>query len=169
MKSSMEQRAKKFIQSIYPFIKNCEYPEDYRKRVHAYNEITHRHVEVHNGMSRVCLVLSDYCVKIDINRSRTDSYGGCESEYTLYQIAVNEGYDYLFARVEAVEACGRTWYVMERVGNIGLSKYSSTYAYELVSVGEATWLDLHCCDLHNENFGFRNGRIIIVDYAMNYC
>lgn len=169
MKSSMEQRAKKFIQSIYPFIKNCEYPDEYIARVSAYNRITHRHVEVHYGMARVCLVLSDYCVKIDINHSRVSIYGGCEDEYRFYQFAKDEGYDYLFARVEAVEACGRTWYVMERVGRIGLYKYDSTYAPELVDGDEETWLNLYCGDLHNENFGFKQGRLVIVDYARNYC
>lgn len=167
MKSSIEQRATKFVHDIYPFIKNCKSVGDYIERVAIYNKVTHRKVKVCNGAVRVCFVLSDYCVKIDFNAYGADCYGGCEDEYNFYKYAEEVGYDYLFAYINKIEVCGRTWYVMERINNTCSEDYEWEYAENLVDVDECAWLQQNCQDLHNNNFGFKNGRVVIVDYAYN--
>ena len=168
MKTSFDSRACKFIHDIYPFIKNCHDVESFQKQVRIYNSVTHRKVKVAYGMARICLICSDYCIKIDYSSYGCETYGGCENEYQFYRFAQKEGYDYLFAKVVKVEIFNKEWYIMERINNIGLEEYECNYAEELVSYEESDWLKTYCHDLHNENFGFKNGRCIIIDYAMNH-
>jgi hypothetical protein len=41
------------------------------------------------------------------------------------------------------------------------------YYMEFVTSEEQDWLDDHIHDLHSGNYGFKNGKLVIVDYAWN--
>lgn len=161
MKTSYEVRAKKFIQQIAEYLKNCYMPDDFERAIKRYNEAKKRHVRVESGACRVVLITSDYVVKIDYNPTKIQYFGGCEDECEFYRRAEDDGYEYLFAKITKFVCHGRAFYIMPRIGGIGLDKMTNW------SIDEEEYVYNNVEDLHEWNIGYKNNIGIVIDYACN--
>ena len=164
MRSYIE-RAKDFIQHIYPFIENVQYDVFMiGDAIAHYNEQFNRKVEFRHGIARIALITSDYVIKYDFNPDEVADVGGCEREVKVYAIAKDRGFAHLFAEITPFEYCGRKFYIMPRINGIG--KYEWDYADNFMTEEEEDFCDrLEITDLHCNNYGFRNGHVCLVDYA----
>lgn len=161
-KSSYEVRARRFIEQIFPYICDCFNTYKMEDRVDRFNQDKKRKVEVYHGATRIAFVTSDYCVKID-RPDECDSYfDDCKSEANFYKYAKEEGYEYLFAKIERYTYNDMDFYIMPRVSGVGHFYGDAT---EHVSDDEQYFLTRHCHDLHKYNYGIYHGQITIIDYA----
>lgn len=167
MKSDYRLRAKKFLMSIYPYIKGClTNPSDVEYCVDKYNVLKSRNVKYSYGSARIALMQSDYVVKWDYDEDAVHDIGGCKEEYNIYQEAQEEGFGYLLAETTLIEIEGITFSIMPRINNIGpcghhgdISYYTTREEYEwLCTMGLNN-------DMHHYNWGTRYGKACIIDYA----
>lgn len=158
------ERAKDFIKDVFPYIEDSmEYPWVIRSRIRKYNAERSRAVQVASGSARVALITSDYVVKFEYDECEVQCIGGGENEIYLYNLAKQDGFAYLFAEITPVEWAGYTFYIMPRIRGIN---DSNGRGWKYMTVEERIWCEKHSLtDLHNGNFGFRNGHICIVDYG----
>lgn len=160
---SYEERAKDFIQLIFPYLNKYNFDHDMRKwGIFAFNHTYNRKVIYAHGMTRYALITSDYVVKVDYAQTR---WGNSEDEMKLYKEAVADGFDYLFAKISRYEYSGKTFYIMPRIRGIGKKDYD---ADEYLTEEERDWVCEHVCDLHNQNYGWKDGHVVIFDYAARY-
>ena len=158
-----EDRAKDFIKEVFPFIESMNV-WTIRDEIQIYNRANSRKVKVSNGCARIALITSDYVVKFDYDEYEVESIGGCENEIKLYAIAEAEGFAYMFAKITRYEYKGRKFYIMPRVR--GIDPDGWWHADHYMNDEERDFCDRHyITDLHCGNFGFRKGRVCIVDYA----
>ena len=159
-----ELRAIDFIKEICPFIEeDLTSPFVVRQNVAFYNMKYNRKVVVRSGCARIALITSDYVVKFDYDPEEVESLGGCQNEMYLYDIAEREGYAYLFAKISHVQWHGHDFYIMPRVHGIN---DSNGRGWQYMTAKERAWCKAHSLtDLHCGNFGFREGRICIIDYG----
>ena len=158
-----EERAKDFIKEAFDYLSGA-HPATVRADMEIFNRANSRHVQVKNGIARIALITSDYVVKYDYDEDEVESVGGGESEVSLYAHAVEEGFDYLFAKVTRYEYRGRKFYIMPRIHGVGKDDWN--YADHYMTADEESFCNRHdLCDLHGNNYGFRNGKVCIVDYA----
>ena len=160
-----EDRAKDFIKEVFPYIvDDMSYPFAVRKHIREYNARYTRNVKVSNGVARIALITSDYVVKFNYDEYEVDCVGGCEDEMATYEMAEREGFAYLFAKISRFSYCGRNFYIMPRINGIG--RYDDKYANDFMTQEERDWCEEHdISDLHCNNYGFRKGRVCIIDYA----
>jgi hypothetical protein len=162
MRSYIE-RAKDFIEQVYPYINLYNGPLGARRCIKKFNDDFDRKVHVGSGLSRIALITSDYVVKFDYNPEEVECIGGCENEITVYAQAKEAGLAYLFAEITPYYYKGRTFYIMPRINGIGRGHY---YAEKYMTAQERMFCrDHRITDLHNGNYGFRNGHVCLVDYA----
>lgn len=161
------ERAEDFIKAIYPFI--CDSLHDrcaVFNAVRDFNATYNRKVICRHGCVRIALITSDYVVKFDYNEEEVPFLGGGEKEVRIYNMAKEDGFDYLFAPITPYEYEHNTFYIMPRINGIGREEYDDNYAEELMTEEESEYIsELGLSDLHNYNFGFRKGKICLVDYA----
>lgn len=167
MQNNYEVRAQKFIQQIFPFIEDIM--EDFYEiedAVDTFNETYHRKVSMRYGDARVALITSDYVVKFTYDYEAEEEIGGGENEIALYEQAVKDGFEYLFAKVSRYEYMGKYFYIMPKIDHIGERKNLWNHADDFMTPEEQNWCEDHfLIDLHSSNFGFRGGKVCIVDYA----
>lgn len=167
MKNDYETRAKKFLEKIFPFIENDIFdPYCVEDAIENFNDTYHRKVKVGYGEARIALITSDYVIKYDYNDDCVEEIGGCENEVELYAQAVADGFDYLFAKTMRYNYEGYSFYIMPRIDHIG--EYRNFYhsAEYYMTIEERAWcVDHNLTDLHCNNYGFRKGKVCIVDYA----
>ncbi len=154
-----EERAKDFIHQIFPYLVDCTHHEDREWAVTSFNMDYKRKVKYAHGISRYALITSDYVVKVDYATTR---WGDSEDEMEVYQEALADGFEYLFAKISRYTYNGCTFYIMPRIYGIGKYIYD---ADEYLTPSENDWVSDHVCDLHNENYGWKNGHVVIFDYA----
>lgn len=159
------ERAKDFIEQVYPYVAVCRNPWDAKNRIKMFNTDFDRKVIVSSGLSRIALITSDYVVKFDYDLEEVESIGGCENECELYYWAKQEGFAYLFAEITPYSYNHRLFYIMPRIRGVGSGL---CYAENYMNDKEKDFCRRHrITDLHTENYGFRKGRVCIVDYACN--
>ena len=163
MKSDYKVRAERFIKMIAPYFTDCERVRDYYFAVHLFNVQHHRSVIVKHGISRLVLITSDYVIKIDYNVDA--GFGSCEDECEIYEEAKLAGFEYLFAQITHKEYYGKDYYIMPRIRDIG--KYEED-ASEYLNREESDWIDARLYDLHYNNYGWKDGHIVLIDYAAHY-
>ena len=161
-KSSYEVRAHRFIEQIFPYICDCFNTYKMEERVNLFNQDKKRKVKVYHGATRIAFITSDYCVKIDRPDEGDSYFGDCESEAAFYEYAKEEGYEYLFAKIEHYVYNDMNFYIMPRVSGVG---HFAGDATDHVSFSERYFLLKHCRDLHKYNYGIYHGQITIIDYA----
>ena len=159
MRNSYEVRAQKFIQQIAPYLEKVIDHDDREYAVNLFNLDHNRRVSYAHGMTRYALITSDYVVKVDYAITR---WGNSEDEMEIYKEAVEDGFDYLFAKISRYDYNGTSYYIMPRIYGIGKKWYD---ADEYLTDEERDWVYDHVCDLHNENYGWKDGRVVIFDYA----
>ena len=167
MQSSYEERARAFIHQIFPFIVDRIFDIYWvQKAVADFNIKYHRNVKVCYGDARIALITSDYVIKYDYDNEIIEDIGGCEQERELYEQAVQDGFDYLFAKTTRYDYNCISFYIMPRINGVG--KYGKQYRHadSFMTTEELAWCDDHkLVDLHWQNYGFRNGKVCIIDYA----
>ena len=133
----------------------------------TFNKTYHRNILVRNGSARIAIITSDYVIKFDYDYENVEEIGGCEQEMELYKLAVEDGIDYLFAKTERYDYNGHSFYIMPRIYGIGKRRYKKYHPADYYMTSkEKEWCDSHkLVDLHSNNYGFRKGKICIVDYA----
>ena len=162
MRSYIE-RAKDFIEQVYPYIRECMNPWAIHSRIELFNETFDRKVKVASGLSRIALITSDYVVKYDYDKEEVESIGGCENEEELYALAVREGVASLFAKTTRYEFADRVFYIMPLVRGVGSGRW---YAEHYMNNEEKEFCRRYkVTDLHTNNYGFVKGKVCIVDYA----
>ena len=160
-KTDYTTRAMKFIAQIAPYVEKCYDESTYKMAVARYNRDHHRKVRVASGLTRVALITSDYVIKFNYGEFVT-CYGGCEQEMDVYAQAEYDGFEYLFAKITKIIYQGKNYYIMPRIYGVGRTEYD---VYEYLNEDESDWLDEHVRDLHNYNYGWKNGHPVIIDYA----
>lgn len=165
MKSSYVKRARKFMEMFLPYLTDWN-TRSIEEAVTKFNLEKHRDVKYYHGLTRRCLVTSDYAVKWDYNPTGCATFGGCENELANYEYANDHGYGYLFATITRIKVNGRTFYVMPRIKKLALgSKYYNPD--DLLTEDELCFIydEMNLMDLHDENWGWLNGRVTLIDYA----
>ena len=82
-------------------------------------------------------------------------------------MAKKEGFDYLFCPITHYEYNSRNYYIMPKINGVG--RADDNHAWHYMTEKESTWCADHgLCDLHSDNFGFRKGKLCIVDYACTF-
>ena len=162
MKSNYIIRAIAFIHAIQPYLRRYRRVE---VAVREFNTQHHRAVKFAHGAVRNALITSDYVIKWDYDAANRRLFGGCREEMKLYKRAKQDGYAYLFAEITEYEYHGRKFYIMPRVKiaeDLGLWDIDNelddderNYLYDELNLG----------DLHSENWGMKNGCVVIIDYA----
>lgn len=172
MRSYIE-RAKDFVKEIYPYLERANF-ECWATMniVRQYNADHTRAVKFAHGIARVALITSDYVVKFDYDEDEVACVGGGEAEMEFYAMAKAEGFAYLFAEVTRFFYGEKYFYIMPRIR--GISEENYYHADHFMTDEERAWCDRHnLSDLHCNNYGFRNGKVCIVDYACSleesYC
>ena len=156
MRSYIE-RAKDFVEQVYPYIAPCKNPFDARQRILMYNTDFTRNVQVRSGLSRIALITSDYVIKFDYDKDEVEYIGGCNNEMELFDYAKREGFDYLFAEITAFPYKDYNFYIMPRIHGIGSGRYN---AENYMTNEEKDFCRRYkITDLHYENYGFRKGKI----------
>ena len=167
MKHDYEIRAQEFIKKVFPFIEDDLFnPNFIEDAIADFNDKCHRKVIVSYGEARIALITSDYVVKFDYDDDTIEEIGGCENEIELYAQAVEDGFDYLFAKISRYNYAGYSFYIMPRIYHIGECRRLFNYADEYMTDEEQKWCESHnLTDLHCNNYGFRKCKVCIVDYA----
>ena len=161
MKSNYIVRAQKFMETFYPYMRKYRIGD----AVNHFNEDKHRAVQCRQGAVRRVLITSDYVIKWDYDKRNSKTFGGCREEYKTYQKVKDDYYGYLFAEITPIKVRNRTFYVMPRV-NMRASQEGGRAEYYLDGA-EREFVDDYLYDLHDENFGWKNNRLVIFDYAYN--
>lgn len=167
IKNDYTVRSQKFIQQIFPYIERymmCPNAYKVDEAVCQFNIEKNRLVKFDWGCSRRVLITSDYVVKWDKCEERPFC-GSCEDEYKAYLFVKETKFAYLFAEIFKFDYQGYTFYVMPRVYNI---RNRDTFVQSYCTAEEKAFLNEYFHDLHDENYGFKNGRPVIFDYAWNY-
>ena len=155
-------RAKRFIREFSPYINGCNTRKQVTEAVLKFNREYNRKVIMKFGQTRIVLITSDYVVKMDYG-DRLNMWGGIHDEYDMYCQAEQDGFEYLFAKITLFTYGTRTYGIMPKVTGIG--KYWDD-ANEYMTDEENQWCEDHCLfDLHQFNYGWKNGRVILIDYA----
>ena len=163
MRSYIE-RAQDFIAQIFPYIGEWNDPWSIGYDVADFNEHCHRKVIMKHGIARIALITSDYVVKYDFDKEEVAEVGGCEAEVELYAEAVKDGFGYLFAEITHYPYRGHDFYIMPRIRGINGDSWDHADVY--MTDEENAWCDdHHLSDLHCNNYGFRKGKVCIIDYA----
>ena len=167
MKSDYRIRAKKFLKSIFPYIDGYMWDfDDVCYQVEKYNEDKKRHVIVSCGSARIALIISDYVIKWDYDDTCVKEIGGCNDEYHAYQEAAKAGYEYLLAEATLIEYNGISFMIMPRIKNIGRINNGGDIAIYLTR-DEYKWVRKFNKDIHSYNWGIRNGKACLIDYAFS--
>lgn len=163
--SNYEVRAKKFIAKVYPYIKNCDDSFDFSLAINRFNLECHRNVQIASGSTRVVMITSDYVIKVDYDGWGKGRWGSCADEVRMYRKAKHDGFAHLFAKVTPVrKGYNRTFYIMPRIGGIAKKPCD---ADEYVDGDDYDYLYENVGDLHNQNYGWKDGHIVMIDYAYN--
>ncbi len=163
MKSDYKVRAMRFLEEVWPYIEKCgNEPYQYRQAISLYNHRKSRHVTVGSGCVRVALITSDYVIKFDYCPEEAARVGGCADEAKFYQFAQERGFGYLFAETTPVEFHGRMFYIMPKIEGIG--RYDC-YVQDYLDEVDRDFVEEYLYDLHEENYGWKDGYPVIVDYA----
>lgn len=165
MKQNYEERAQKFIAQINPYIKECRRISEFEFAVCKFNREHHRKVRMCHGATRIAFITSDYVIKINYRGWGSGRFGGCADEVKMYKKAKQDGFEHLFAKITPVrKGYGRTYYIMPRINGIGRT---DEHAEEYLVGDEWDYVVHNVGDRHNENYGWKDGHIILIDYAYN--
>lgn len=165
MKSDYITRAKKFVEILDAII-NLYGIDDIEYGIMEYNYFHHRRIIFSHGLTRYAFITSDYVIKIDYDPEQIQTFGGCEDEVATYAQAEKDGMGYLFAKILRYEFNGAKYYIMPRIKGIEKFPYDADY---YMNNDEISYIvEKGICDLHNGNYGWRNGRVCLIDYGAHY-
>lgn len=164
MKRTYEERGAKFAEVLAKRFEGCVTLDDFRREICRYNMTHARKLNWDHGVSRIAILRADYVIKFDFNPTGSFSdgrAGNCFSEEAVYARAVADGMEHLLAKTTVLTLHGLTCSIMPRIKGVG-----TTICWErTVTPEEEDWLYDNLNDLHMNNYGFRNGKICVIDYA----
>ena len=165
MKSDYESRARKFAHILITLFAGCVDLNDFVFAIQEYNATHSRPLVYAHGVSRIAIIRSDYVIKFNIRPSgfwKDGRAGSISSEARVYEQAVADGMEHLLAKVTVDKENDRIFAIMPRIRNIG---NESRNWYNYCTYEESEWLESHINDLHENNVGYRNGKVCVIDYA----
>ena len=122
-----------------------------------------------NGSTRFAFIISDYVLKVDYKAIK--AYGNSETELKAWDFICKHGMEEYFAEItKYTSKSGITFYIMPRIKHVGEYDedwfFEALYETDIVAYG---FIQDNFCDFHENNFGFKNGHPVMIDYAWNYC
>lgn len=173
MKKSYIERAMRMAELLSSYMDNySEIDSIYNKCRMASRDYNLRHkrscVGFEFGSTRLAFIVSDYVLKVDYQERK--SFGNSETELKAWNFIRDEGMEKYFAEItKYVSKNGTTFYIMPRINNVGESKTSDLFNYLRENDASAYYFVMEYFeDIHDYNFGFKNGHPVIIDYAWNY-
>lgn len=169
IKTDYEVRAKAFIKEFAPYLKGIRVTRSNSYRIYdavrRFNVDKKRNVKVASGASRIALITSDYVVKLDFG---TTWAGNSKTEMLGYQQAQKDGYEYLLAKISLYKCCNRSFFIMPRARVAEtLTWRGQKRLWDKLTEDERRYIHDNFEDLHENNWGSLNGKLILIDYAWN--
>ena len=169
IKTDYEVRAKAFIKEFAPYLKGIRVTRSNSYRIYdavrRFNVDKKRNVKVASGASRIALITSDYVVKLDFG---TTWAGNSKTEMLGYQQAQKDGYEYLLAKISLYKYCNRNFFIMPRARVAEtLTWRGQKRLWSKLTEDERSYIHANFEDLHENNWGSLNGKLILIDYAWN--
>lgn len=169
MKKSYIERAQNFM---IRYIKWCEkngYPYNEKGAIMHYCYLrsnSRTSVKFAAGCCRASFITSDYCIKIEFKGTQADDYGGNDSEIWAWENYIKgSGFEYLFAKPTEFSYNGCYCEIMPRIKGVGTG---GDYVRRYLNEEECEFVDNYFDDMHMNNYGFKNRRPVIIDYAYRY-
>lgn len=169
MKKSYIERAQNFM---IRYIKWCEkngYPYNERGAIMHYCYLRSNRrmvVKYAAGCCRASFITSDYCIKIEFKGAYVNDYGGNDSEIWAWENYIKgSGFEYLFAKPTEFSYNGCYCEIMPRIKGVGTG---GNYVRYYLNEEECEFVDNYFDDMHMNNYGFKNKRPVIIDYAYQY-
>jgi hypothetical protein len=162
---SYEERALKLAYKLVKLFEDCWYIDDFKQAAKWYNKTHKRGLHYSYGVSRFVVLCADYVIKFDIipEGCFSDGHAGnCSWEKTMYDMAVEEGYEYLLAKPSIYIVDGRLISIMPRISNVNNCRRTW---WKYCTEDEQRWIFTHFEDLHPGNVGYRKGKVCLIDYA----
>ena len=170
MKHSRYERAVNFLHQIASFISDWNNYFSITEGIKHFNSSKSRKVQYASGMTRYCMITSDYVIKWDKTSEKdeywTRKFGGVHSEIAFYEIACNDNREYLFAEAQGYNFNGIEFEIMPRVSYLGMDK--GVEACDAFDEDDWDYITSHVFDVHDENFGYLHGSPVVIDYASTY-
>ena len=169
IKTDYEVRAKAFIKEFAPYLKGIRVTRSNSYKIYdavrRFNDDKKRNVKVASGASRIALITSDYVVKLDFG---TTWAGNSKTEMLGYQQAQKDGYEYLLAKISLYKCCNRSFFIMPRARVAEtLTWRGQKRLWDKLTEDERSYIHENFEDLHENNWGSLNGKLILIDYAWN--
>lgn len=136
-----------------------------RKALGRCNLKLHYRAKFNYGCTRYVIIGKDWAAKWDYIDDDS-GFGGCEDEVAMYNYAKNDGYEYLLAKPTKVKVSSYTFYIYPRATVLGI--HSGHELEEVLNEVEIEYLTNNILDIHDENWGYIDGRPVIIDYAATY-
>lgn len=165
MRKTYEERGMKFAKFLAKLFQDCVYLRDFEYVLTKYNYTHSRKLQWAHGVSRIAIMRADYVIKFDfqpVGRWANGQAGDCYSEEEVYDMAVADGMEYLFAKTTVNAEYGKTFSIMPRIN--GVNDYNKNW-WNYCTHDECEWLEEHVHDLHDGNVGYRHGKVCVIDYA----
>ena len=156
-------RAYHFMKQMSKYVRDWESEDEIQValRMYAWDVDRTKCVNFEFGSARYVLMADDFVVKWDYD-SASLNIGGCEDEIKMYRYAEKCGYAYLLAKITPIFINGRFFYVMPRIEDVGRKDIS---IFNHTTPQEYKWLDENLNDLHSWNYGYKDGKVKVIDYA----
>lgn len=167
MRTTYEERGLKFATTLAKMFQTCVYLDDFIAVIKDYNISHTRKLVYAHGVSRIVIIRADYVIKFDFVPTGYFSdgrAGNCMSELEAYELAVEDGMEHLLAKPTVREMFGHTFSVMPCINHIGDKERRW---WRGLSLQEEIWLEEHINDMHDNNVGYRKGKVCVIDYAWN--
>ena len=174
MKKSYIERAMRMAELLSSYMEGYNNNESiYVRCKMAAFEYNKRHsrssMRCDNGSTRIAFIISDYVLKVDYNTIK--SFGNSETELEAWNFIRENGMEEYFAEItKYVSKSGITFYIMPRIKHVG--EYDSEWFFDILyetDIEAYSFIKDYFCDFHEENFGFKSGHPVVIDYAWNYC
>lgn len=172
-----KRHARDFIRAFAPYCEKVMRMPDRVFRFGGYTPSQERHfyeavarrfnarwgtnIVVAAGASRVVFIGDDFVVKID----RHCEEGTCDTEMNRYEEAREEGMEEYLLPMEVYVRKGLNFYIMPRAVAAFEELGEDAILENFVSTDVFNWLYDFVYDLHWWNWGFWEGRAVVLDYS----
>lgn len=167
-KSDYVVRAQKFVRSFAPYIDKNQITIPFmRSAVNAFNEDYDRRVMLNHGATRIVLLTSDYCIKIDRTDCKDSFWGNCEKEYKAYVRMKRLKSREAFCPIEKYTYDNVNYYIMPMCSKTDDCDVRLNNIIDRLTTRQTRFIEKHFIDLHSDNIGLLHGKPVIIDYACN--
>ena len=160
-----EIQARTLLQKLYPYIEHLTTVWSIENAVAEFNYKNKTKIKTKHGSTRIALICDDFVIKFNYDGWGSGSFGNGASEVRMYRKAVKDGFGYLFAPIVPVrKGYNRTFYLMPKIHDVGKCDEN---AEEFLNTEECRYIHRNVGDTHNENYGWENDHVVLIDYAYN--